>query len=110
MTRSEHVYRVIAEITGLSVEKISDEMSLCLDLGIAGTDGIEIIDQLSMEFDIDATDFDITEYIGPEVGFNPFVYLYDLISGRKKEFDQKARKLTVGHLCTVCEKGEWFTP
>jgi len=103
-------YDVLCDQIGVKRSRITDDMSLCLDLGVAGEDGWRLIERLHREFDVKFEGFDSDAYFGPEVAFNPFFYLYEKLVGRQAEFRRKAGMLTVGHLREVCQRGAWFEP
>jgi len=107
---AERFYRIVADELGWRKARQSEDLSLPIDLGIAGDDGYDIIVRLFEEFDVDFTDFDADGYFGPEAGFEPISYLIAVVTGEQKQFVQRARRLTVGHMIAVCERKKWFEP
>lgn len=102
--------QVVSEVTGLAPEKLTDDKSLCRDLGIAGADGYDLLDKLSEEYGISWGDFDSIEWFGPEAGFNPLAYFRAVLDGDQVKQLERDRRFTLGHLRQVCERGEWFDP
>ena len=103
-------YAILQEVTGLPREKLGDGKSLTMNLGIAGADGWELIDELTKVYKIDWKDFDPDGHFGPEVGFNPFLYAWNLWTGDQQAYEAASRKVTVGHLKAVCLTGRWLDP
>jgi|GEM_PF-2642823 len=86
------------------------------DLGIDGPDGIELMQLVATEFDLQMDDFNWVKYFTPD-GCNPFILLLrpwrHKMSQRWIEFFQfdlfcgKA-PLTLQHICECIGAGRWF--
>ena len=110
MNTDERFYQILCDVSGCKREKLHESQSLPDDLGITGMDGWEIVERLEDKLGIDFSGFDSDKYFGPEVGFNPFIYIYEVLTGKSKYSDECFKKLTIRHMCRVCERGKWFEP
>jgi hypothetical protein len=107
---SQAFYVALSDITGLPREKLVDNMSLYPGLGIAGSDGWQLIDKLNAAYSIDWVHFDPYGFFGNEVAFNPFSFLRDWFTGKCRRELEVSHKVTIGHLKKVCMLGKWFDP
>jgi hypothetical protein len=85
---------------------ISESTLIYDDLGIAGEDAIELLEEIHSRFwtRYDGASFD--EYFPNET--DAFIeHLARVFFGWR---DKKRKKLTVGHLLDVIQRGSWFEP
>jgi hypothetical protein len=76
---------------------------LASDLGIAGNDGVEIMDKFAETFSVDLTGLDYLEYFGEEAGCNPlWILLQCLFSSAPK-----LKPLSVRDLVEWAKRGTW---
>ena len=86
----------ICEHQGILPEKVTQDSRIVEDLGIAGEDGYELINDLMVQYDLDFSKFDFSIYFGSE-GINPLDFF-------KLIFHRKNRKvLTVKLLYQICK-------
>lgn len=79
---SERVFHLIAEQTGIPVERVQLKSSLLNDLGVDGDDAVELLESLAVTFGIDFSNFRFRDYFGAE-GFDILSWFVDLVLGRR---------------------------
>lgn len=80
---------------------LTRQTNLVDDLGLDGDDADEFMAAYAKQFNVEAGDFQYSDYFGPE-GFNLIGSVLDLI--RKKP---PLKPLTLGMLETAANMGEW---
>ena len=94
----------------------SNTTTIAGDLGIDGPDGIELMQLVATEFDLQMDDFDWVKYFTPD-GCNPFIpLLWPLrhkMSQRWIEFFQldlfcEKAPLTLQHISDCIDAGRWL--
>lgn len=83
--------------------KVDLGMDLREDLGIDGDDAELLLQQFCVAFEIDAQDFQCSEYFGPEAGFDPITWLVAKLLG----WTGKLKPLTVRTLVDAAERGKF---
>jgi hypothetical protein len=83
----------------------STASGLQTDLGLDGDDAAEFFDAFFREFDVDASEFNLAEYFGPENAASP-LSLARAAFGKKPNY----RTLTVTDLIAAVECGQWKRP
>ena len=63
---SDYVVRAVARKVGLALEQVSPQSRLFQDLGLAGDDAAELLDEFSREYKIDLSNFDFSTYFPSE--------------------------------------------
>lgn len=76
------------------------------DLQIGGDDAYELLEMVAKRFDISFSGLDWAKYFPNETEMGPITY-WSLKLGFR---DTKHRRITVGHLLDVIERGAWFEP
>lgn len=79
-----------------------DNLALNHDLGIGGDDAWELIDSIQKTFGTDFADFDFEQYFPNETDA-----LFDHF-GKLLGLKNKKKRLTVGHLVSIIERGAWY--
>lgn len=62
--------------TGRDARLIHPKSRLYQDLGIDGVEGVELIEDFSMEFSVDIGNLDLSKHFGPEMPLIPLLWLY----------------------------------
>lgn len=89
----------ISQLTSIQIEKITDDKDLDNDLGVAGDDAWELIEEFSEKFNVDLASFEFSKHFTSE-GFPPL----------HENDEYGGYPVTVKHLIEIAEKGIWFEP
>ena len=107
------VKTLVAEERRISAEELTPDTLLADDLGIAGDDGYELLEEFCEMFEIENMDeINPYEYFGSE-GFDPFeiyVMLYDSVFKRKERDDSGITPLYLRDLVKSAEAKRWIPP
>src|SRR5215831_8345615 len=93
----ERVLELVAKFCHKNKSKISLDTEINTTLGVDGADGDDLIDLISHELGWPVRNFDLNDYFGPEVGWNPFTFLF-----LPKHLRKKLMPLTVRTLSAKC--------
>jgi hypothetical protein len=93
------IIEFVAAETGVAAKKITVKTSLFSDLGIAGDDGRELIENFANIFSVDITGFDSSAYFGKEGG-NPLMLFVPNLR-------PKVLPLTIEDLVRSAERKVW---
>lgn len=107
---SNAVIEFVAAETLVDVGKISPSTSINHDLGVAGDDGVELLNAFAEKFDVDMSGLQ-TDYFGAEASGNPFSLLrgaFLLLMGRKGEANSGLPSLPVSVLIESAEQLKWM--
>jgi hypothetical protein len=96
----QRIIEFVAAETGVRAEKISLSTSLFSDLGVAGDDGYDLIQNFARTFSVDITGVDSSLYFGGE-GANPLMLVI-------KKLRPKILPLTVEDLVKIAERKVWI--
>lgn len=99
----------IIKRTDLKAEEITPELRLAEDIGFYGMDAIAFLDDFFAEFGIkNHEDFDTDLHIngGPDFTPRPLNWLKNLLIKNRRKYLRP--DVSLGHLESVIEKGEWF--
>ncbi len=102
---------IIADETGVSPVRLTEDTALADDLGVAGYDGADLLDAIGREFGIDLAVIDWAEYFGEEGPMDPLGAIY-------KTYDRlpgggaisRTPALRIGDLLRTVECGRWCEP
>jgi hypothetical protein len=89
--------------TAMRRRDIRLDSQLASDLGIAGDDGVEIMDKFAKTFSVDLTGLDCVEYFGEEGGFNPLQFFLQCLFSSAP----KLKPLSVRDLVEWAKRGTW---
>jgi len=110
----ESVIEFVAAFTGFKRERIHLQATLYGDLGVAGEDGLELIQDYGKKFHVDLTEFRSARYFGNEgVGmFAPLGYLRMVFSHpfRQKRTPEEESNLQAVRICDLiafARAGRW---
>ena len=107
------VKTLVAEQRCISAEELTPDTLLADDLGIAGDDGYELLEEFCEMFEIEnMSEINPYEYFGPE-GFDLFeiyVELYDWVFKRKERGDSGITPLYLRDLVKSAEAKKWIPP
>lgn len=106
--RLEKLIALISEETGFAPEHLTDGSSLFHDFGVTGDDGLELLNAIANEFEIDMSDVDSRRYFGSESAYNPINHLYCFVRGKK--MDEGIIRLEIANLKQSVESGGWQEP
>jgi len=95
----DQIRALVASERGMALEEIKLSSDLLYDLGIAGDDGVELMEEFAQKFDVDLAGFNPYEFFGPE-GCNPFAIFFP-------SFWKKHPTLTVADLVQMAEARSW---
>jgi hypothetical protein len=105
---TEQVVSLVATSTGISRSKIHRDTDLAEDLGVAGRDGVELMQQFARRFDVDVTGFDSVKYFGDEAsGCNPLRLLLLLLNLSQRGRLSDTTPLKIWMLVEAAEKRKW---
>ena len=95
------VHMIIADHTGVEIDKLNGSTSITEDLGLAGDDVGDLVDAIAKQFNIDLSDYRWYHHSEPE-GCNPFWLIV-------RPWWAKARHipLTVDDLVRSAREGKW---
>ncbi len=99
---------LIVDVVGVERSRITDEASLFHDLGMAGLDGAELLEEIGARFDIDLSRVDWVRYFGAERRYNPFHHLWCMLGGRR--LDEGIVPLRVSDLKRSVTERRWCEP
>ena len=105
----EQVIAFVAEQCRVRMDRLKPGTTLCGDLGIAGDDGVELLEEFGRVFAVDMTNCDASRYFGSE-GCSPFAPFYWLLLAfREGSPEERARlqPVTIGDLVRSAELGRW---
>ena len=103
----ERIQDLIAQQMRIKIENVTLEARLQRDIGMDGLDAWEFIETFVTEFPIDMTEFSFHDYFGSERGFDPIVFLWHKLRGRKKN---QLIPITVQDLWVSAKSGRWIKP
>ena len=95
----------LSEFTAVCAQDIQPKTDVARDLGVDGDDAIDLLDQFSERFDVDLSNLNGSKYFGPEKGWNPILYLFDLITGKIEK--EKKEPLYVQYLIEAADQKAW---
>ena len=72
---AEQVRAFVARELCVSLSKVLLRSSLLRDLGVDGTDGVDLLQTFAREFDVDLSSVRWDQHFGPEAAFNPLCLL-----------------------------------
>ena len=96
------VIKFVSSETRINEAKLKLESSLFHDLGVDGEDALELIEAFSKEFNVDVTEFPLSDYFGNEGTMSPFGLIKGLITGRTKD---SKKRLTICDLIESARQG-----
>ena len=105
---SDPLLEVISEVIGVKKHRLTDDRSLFHDLGVAGDDGVDVLEAIGRHFDLDVSQVDCDKYFGPEQSFSPLYALWCLIHGRRLDAD--IVRLQISDLRRSIAAGRWIEP
>jgi len=85
---------------------ITPSTAIYHDLRIAGDDAWELFEMIAARFDTKFDGFDWPIYFPNETQIGPVWWLAEKLG----HHETKWRRLTIGHLQAVIERGAWFSP
>lgn len=94
------VCAVVAECRGERLESVTPERFICAgrrSLGVDGADADELLALLQQRFGASFEHFPFDRYFGPELGWEPFSWIWAWLTGRLKPLDT----ITVGQLVSL---------
>lgn len=94
--------KILEYISGIS--RITDDILVYHDLNITGDDADELMQEIEKKFGTRFDGFIFQDYFPDEFGSWPLWILR--LFGRQP----KQKKLSVGHLVAVIDRGHWFPP
>ncbi|HWL53498.1 MAG TPA: DUF1493 family protein [Chthoniobacteraceae bacterium] len=97
----ERIIQFVAREVGVSASEVLLSSDLSSDLGVAGDDGVELMEKFASEFGVVLDGFIPGAFFGSEGAFNPFVFLF--LFWRKR----RTPKLTVQDLLDLAVGGSW---
>ena len=96
----------VSQKCAVSIQELSPQTQLTKDMGLDGDDAVDFMEAFSKEFDVDLSEFEFSKHFGPEAGFNPFVYLYYLLSAK---FKPQYIPITLYDLQEAINKKKWLS-
>lgn len=102
MELRDEFLEILKRISGRN--KISSSCYLYHDFGIIGDDADELFEEIEKKFSTKFDGFVFHEYFPDEYGSWPLWLM------RLFRCEPKQKKLSVGHLLAVVERGHWFPP
>lgn len=100
-TTFKEISDFIVKTVGCDISEISEETRLRKDLGVAGQDGVELMDKFFTQFEIEVEEFNYSNYFEGE-GFG----ILDLLRFRRK----KLLEIRVKDLILIADKGCYPPP
>lgn len=102
---------VIADETGVSPVRLTDDTTLAEDLGVSGYDGADLLEAIGREFGLDLAVIDWAEYFGEEMSVDPLQSIWTA-HARLPDCAAPVRSpaLRVGDLLRTVECGRWCEP
>lgn len=105
----DKLVQVISRFLEIDPQLLSESTSLFHEHGVAGDDGVELLELIEAEFKIDMSGVDSSKYFGTEAALlNPFYFLYCLLWGRK--LDHGIVRLEISDIRRSVETGVWQEP
>lgn len=97
MDTAKEVYEIVSRHSLKKPEALSNELYIEKDLGLAGDDVTELLEEIQRRFEVDFSNFEFSLHFSPEVGWpeNPNFGYYPI---------------TIGHLVEVAKSKSWFLP
>lgn len=97
--------RLIRHETGSNKAPLRDDHELARDFGVDGQDGVDFMHAFGVEFGVDLSAFQASDYFGPET-FNPF----DLLRPSWWKMRRGLLPITVRDLAGAARAGKWPQP
>jgi hypothetical protein len=111
------VIRFVAIQTGADCRGLTIRTTLVGDLGVAGDDGDDLMDEFSRQFDVDMSEFDASKHFGSEgvpllhgILF-PITWCRQYVRGRRTSPETAAGLLpvTIGDLISAATSRRWLS-
>jgi hypothetical protein len=113
-SQEEDIIAFVAEFTGHKRERIHLETTIAGDLGVAGDDGRDLIQEFGKKFRVDLAGFEPEPYFGPEdtSSLAPIQLLWMLFSypfrnKRATEEDWNLQPVRIRDLLACAREGKW---
>ena len=106
--KHKKLIQLISDFIGVDPALLVDDCSIFHDFGVAGDDGLELLEAIANEFEIEMSNVESCRYFGPEAPYNPFYHLYCMAQGKKLHHDLV--RLEISDLKSTVENGIWQEP
>ena len=104
-TLQESFIEFVAAELSVKPSRLASNISINLDLGVDGDDGLEFMAEFSKRFGVNISYFNAAEYFGPEGTGNPLVWFWWFVT----RSGPKLRPLTLGQLQASISMGRWVS-
>lgn len=111
----ESVIDFVAAFTGFKAERIHSQTTLYGDLGVAGDDGLDLIQAYGKKFQVDLTEFQSEHHFGSEgvsilapLGLLWMVLRLPFRQKRTPEEEANLRVIRIRDLITFARAGRWM--
>lgn len=102
----------IARELSVPLQRLEPDTTLFGDLGVAGDDGVDLMESFSREFAVDIDAFEAGRHFGPE-GFSPIAFVHwilDLLTPGTPEERAGLVPITVRDLVQAALQQRWTGP
>jgi hypothetical protein len=89
--------------TGVRRTKLSPRSDIARDLGVDGSDGVELMRKFAEEFRVDMVGFRSSDHFGPEAGFVPLAIFFPSWWRSRRTL----RPLLLEDLVGAARRGRW---
>lgn len=110
------VIAIVSETSGIPVSKLSAESAIDQDVRISGGDVTELAEALAKEFGEHVWQWPWQRYALLDEGLSPlfpFIFVWQLVSWPWRgsfSYPSPYKRLELGHIAAVIERGQWFDP